>query len=179
MPLISLYIPWKHKKISGFLFSGGIERDQWYKINSFNFQILENCPRDLQADVSIHLHKQVLESNPAFKKLKMTSLRNISLHLSIIHLSPGDKIIYQGENIEALYFIENGSVEVKHGDALVGLIGEYLLTLSWRRSLSYRNQSINLQRKSTDWFLYDRDLRHERVKMNYMVRRNWSKNREI
>ena len=45
------------------------------------------------------------------------------MHLSIIHLSPGDKIIYQGENIEALYFIENGSVEVKHGDALVGLIG--------------------------------------------------------
>ena len=31
------------------------------------------------------------------------------------------------------------------------------LTLSWRRPLSYRNQSI-------DWFLYDNVLRHERVK---------------
>ena len=40
------------------------------------------------------------------------------------------------------------------------------LTLSWRRSLSYKNQSIDLQRKSMDWFLYDRDLRHERVKRN-------------
>ena len=38
-----------------------------------------------------------------------------------------------------------------------------LLTLSWRRSLSYRNQSIDLQSKSVDWFLYDRDLSHERV----------------
>ena len=38
------------------------------------------------------------------------------------------------------------------------------LTLSWRRPLSYRNQSIDLQSKSMDWFLYDRDLRHERVK---------------
>ena len=28
------------------------------------------------------------------------------------------------------------------------------------RSLSYKNQSIDLQRKSMDWFLYDRDLRH-------------------
>ena len=37
------------------------------------------------------------------------------------------------------------------------------LTLSWRRSLSYRNQSIDLQSKSMDWVLYDRDLRHERV----------------
>ena len=37
------------------------------------------------------------------------------------------------------------------------------VTLSWRRSLSCRNQSIDLQSKSIDWFLYDRDLRHERV----------------
>ena len=32
-----------------------------------------------------------------------------------------------------------------------------LLTLSWRRSLSYRNQSINFLCKLVDWFLYDRD----------------------
>ena len=30
-------------------------------------------------------------------------------------------------------------------------------------SLLYKNQSIDLQSKSMDWFLYDRDLRHERV----------------
>ena len=39
-----------------------------------------------------------------------------------------------------------------------------LLTLSWPRSLLYRNQSIDLQRKSMDWFLYDMGHRHERVK---------------
>ena len=37
-------------------------------------------------------------------------------------------------------------------------------TLSSRRSLSYRNQSIDLPCKSMDWFLYDRDLCYERVK---------------
>ena len=35
---------------------------------------------------------------------------------------------------------------------------------SWRRSVSYRNQFIDLQRKSMDWFLYDWDHRQERVK---------------
>ena len=40
------------------------------------------------------------------------------------------------------------------------------LTLSWRRSLSYRNHPIDLICKSVDWFLYDRDLRHERVNMD-------------
>ena len=39
-----------------------------------------------------------------------------------------------------------------------------LLTLSGRKPLSYRNQSTDLLRKSMDWFLYDNDLRHERVK---------------
>ena len=36
------------------------------------------------------------------------------------------------------------------------------LTPSLLRSLPCRNQSIDLQAKSVDLFLYDRDLRHER-----------------
>ena len=36
-----------------------------------------------------------------------------------------------------------------------------LLTRSWPRLLSYRNQSIDLQSKSMDRFLYDNGLRHE------------------
>ena len=41
------------------------------------------------------------------------------------------------------------------------------LTLSWWRSLSYKNQSIAM-----DSFLYDRDLRHERVKLNKVLSNN-------
>ena len=37
------------------------------------------------------------------------------------------------------------------------------LILSWWRSLSYRSQSTDLLCKSMKWFLYDRDLRHEKV----------------
>ena len=39
-----------------------------------------------------------------------------------------------------------------------------VLTLSWRRSLSYRNLSTDFLCKPVKWFLYDRDLHHERVK---------------
>ena len=39
-----------------------------------------------------------------------------------------------------------------------------VLTFLWRKSLSYRKQSTDLLCKSMDWFLYERDLRHERVK---------------
>ena len=44
-----------------------------------------------------------------------------------------------------------------------------LLTLSRRRSLSYRNQSIDLRSKSMGWFLCDNGLRHERVKFRYLI----------
>ena len=37
------------------------------------------------------------------------------------------------------------------------------LTLLWRMSLSYRNQFTDLPCKWMHWFLYDMDLRHERV----------------
>ena len=39
----------------------------------------------------------------------------------------------------------------------------FSLTLSRPRLTSYRNQSIDLQRKSMDWFLYDIGLGRERV----------------
>ena len=50
-----------------------------------------------------------------------------------------------------------------------GLCGS--LALSWRRPLSYRNQSIDLRCKSIDWFLYDNSLRLERV--NEVLRFSW------
>ena len=57
------------------------------------------------------------------------------------------------------------SQNVQNHSYLHGFIQEHLfLTLSWRRPISYRNQSIDLLCKSVDWFLYDIGLRHERVK---------------
>ena len=43
-----------------------------------------------------------------------------------------------------------------------------LLTLSWRRHLSYSNQSIHLLCKSMDWFLYDGDLLLERTDRSFL-----------
>ena len=40
------------------------------------------------------------------------------------------------------------------------------LTLSWRRPLSYWNQSIDLQSRSMDWFLYGNGFRLERIKVS-------------
>ena len=42
-------------------------------------------------------------------------------------------------------------------------INDFLFNLSWRRPLSYRNQSVDLLCKSMDCFLYDNGLPHEMV----------------
>ena len=44
------------------------------------------------------------------------------------------------------------------------------LTLSWWRILSYRNQSIDMQSKSVGWLLYVRDLCHETVNKNQLIK---------
>ena len=43
------------------------------------------------------------------------------------------------------------------------IVSLQLLTLSRWRPISYRNQSIDLQSKSMDWFLYDIGLHRERI----------------
>ena len=50
------------------------------------------------------------------------------------------------------------------------------LTLSRRRSLSYRNQFIDLLCKSMDWFLLDNGLRFERVKVRIITLTGWKWN---
>ena len=45
----------------------------------------------------------------------------------------------------------------------------FVVVLSWRKSLSYKNQSIDLLFKSMDWFLYNRDLCNERNKVIIII----------
>ena len=45
-----------------------------------------------------------------------------------------------------------------------------IILTHWRRFLSYRNQSDDLQSKSVDWFLYDRNILHERLNCCCMQR---------
>ena len=54
-----------------------------------------------------------------------------------------------------------------------------LLTLSWRKFLSYRSQTIDLFFKSMAWFLYDRGLHHDRVSYDSDQRLLWTSVWEI
>ena len=93
-----------------------------------------------------------LRKQPQFVKVESKVMKLLSINHVIV---PWINQQYFASNIiktllgSHLYFKNNENI--------------YLLTLSRRRFLSYRNQSIDLQFKSADWFLYDRDVRRERV----------------
>ena len=63
-------------------------------------------------------------------------------------------------------FLHASKYAINFGYTANRILYLWFLTFSWRRSVSYRNQS-----ESMDWFLYDRDLRHERVKTLWV---HWS-----
>ena len=68
--------------------------------------------------------------------------------------------VWQGANCVSAIFL--ATIEIyRFAEKLVRWS---YLALSWQGSLWYRNQSIDLLCKSTDWFLYDMDLCHEKVK---------------
>ena len=48
-------------------------------------------------------------------------------------------------------------------------LDEYIQLFSWQKSLSYKNQSIDLHYKLMDWFLYDKDICHERVRCSSLI----------
>ena len=51
----------------------------------------------------------------------------------------------------------------KSTTSLLQNYNKLILTLSWRSSQPDKNRSFDLLCKSMNWFLYDRDLRNERV----------------
>jgi hypothetical protein len=88
-----------------------------------SFQVLKQCPKDLQSDICIHLNRKVLYDNPAFRSMPMSVMRTIAMNFCICHVAPGDRVVHEGESLDVLYFISHGSFEVKQGDHVVGLLG--------------------------------------------------------
>ena len=53
------------------------------------------------------------------------------------------------------------------------IMDEELLDSFMTEVMLYRNQYIDLERKSMDWFLYDSDIRHERVNALLLACIHW------
>ena len=123
-------------------------------------------------DIRLFLQQLSIEYS---EKGKNQSKKKVSLKLSrclpaillkkvfIVHVLLGINLIfcknYFHHHLPRAYLRLLQTSKIEKFAIIVGDFNSFM-----RRPQPYRNQSIDLQSKLMDWFLYDNGLRHERVK---------------
>ena len=95
-------------------------------IFQYNFQVLKGFPECLQADICLHLNRNLLQGCPAFSHMSQGCLRALSLRFRTTHAPPGDTLVHRGDMLTAIYFISRGSLEIIKDDLVVAILGKYL-----------------------------------------------------
>ncbi|EDV27265.1 uncharacterized protein TRIADDRAFT_23112, partial [Trichoplax adhaerens] len=85
--------------------------------------VLKSFPESLQAEVSLHLNRNLLKESTAFKMCTPSCLRSLAFKIESAHYPPGDYLVMQGDKLNFLYFISRGSVEVLRNDVVVAILG--------------------------------------------------------
>lgn len=107
-----------------------------YLIDFFCFkislQVLQICPKDMRADICVHLNRKVFKEHPAFRLASDGCLRALAMEFQTIHCAPGDLIYHAGESVDSLCFVVSGSLEVIQDDEVVAILGKYISTSALR-----------------------------------------------
>ena len=81
-------------------------------VRTFQEKVLGVCPKDMRADICVHLNRRVFNGCPAFRLASDGCLRALAVNFDMIHSAPGDFIFRKGESIRELCFVVSGSLEV-------------------------------------------------------------------
>ncbi len=100
-------------------------------------------PRDLQADVSVQIHKPVFEAMPEFRAAPTPALRSIARFFTTLRTAPGDRVIQQGETIDDLFIVAQGSLEVRKKGQIVGILGKHVFVSSDGGTIKETEKSYN------------------------------------
>ncbi|XP_034017491.1 potassium voltage-gated channel subfamily H member 5-like isoform X2 [Thalassophryne amazonica] len=100
--------------VSTWAMSKGIDTDK----------VLSICPKDMRADICVHLNRQVFNEHPAFRLASDGCLRSLAVEFQTTHCAPGDLIFHIGESIDTLCFVVSGSLEVIQDDEVIAILGK-------------------------------------------------------
>lgn len=97
--------------------------NRWIILSNL-FQVLSICPKDMRADICVHLNRQVFNDHPAFRLASDGCLRSLAVEFQTTHCAPGDLIFHIGESVDTLCFVVSGSLEVIQDDEVIAILGE-------------------------------------------------------
>ena len=84
----------------------------FFSYSNMQERVLSVCPKDMRADICVHLNRRVFNGCPAFRLASDGCLRALAVNFDMIHSAPGDFIFRKGESIRELCFVVTGSLEV-------------------------------------------------------------------
>uniref|UniRef100_A0A8C1BUS5 Potassium voltage-gated channel, subfamily H (eag-related), member 5b n=1 Tax=Cyprinus carpio carpio TaxID=630221 RepID=A0A8C1BUS5_CYPCA len=87
-------------------------------------KVLSICPKDMRADICVHLNRKVFNEHPAFRLASDGCLRSLAVQFQMIHSAPGDLIFHAGESVDLLCFVVSGSLEVIQDDEVIAILGK-------------------------------------------------------
>ncbi|XP_062851494.1 potassium voltage-gated channel subfamily H member 5, partial [Trichomycterus rosablanca] len=87
-------------------------------------KVLSICPKDMRADICVHLNRKVFNEHPAFRLASDGCLRSLAVEFQTIHSAPGDLIFHSGESVDTLCFVVSGSLEVIQDDEVIAILGK-------------------------------------------------------
>uniref|UniRef100_A0A3Q3VZK5 Uncharacterized protein n=1 Tax=Mola mola TaxID=94237 RepID=A0A3Q3VZK5_MOLML len=121
----------------------------WTYTNGIDMNtVLKGFPECLQADICLHLNKNLLHNCKAFQGATQGCLRALAMHFKTTHAPPGDTLVHSGDVLTALYFLSRGSIEIMKDDIVVGSQGG---GGGW--SLPQNGPSLEKENKKPGWRL--------------------------
>ncbi|CAK9297251.1 unnamed protein product [Gordionus sp. m RMFG-2023] len=97
-------------------------------------KVFTYCPKDMQADICVHLNRKVFQDQAAFRLASDGCLRALAVNFQMNHNAPGDLICHTGESVDTLFFVVSGSLEVIQDDEVVAVLsnGDVFGDYFWR-----------------------------------------------
>ncbi|XP_034180287.2 potassium voltage-gated channel seizure isoform X6 [Osmia lignaria lignaria] len=97
----------------------------WTYTNGIDMNsVLKGFPECLQADICLHLNRNLLNNCRAFEGASPGCLRALSLKFKTTHAPPGDTLVHRGDVLTSLYFISRGSIEILKSDVVMAILGK-------------------------------------------------------
>ncbi|KAM7375221.1 hypothetical protein PAMA_014351 [Pampus argenteus] len=97
----------------------------WTYTNGIDMNmVLKGFPECLQADICLHLNKNLLQGCKAFQGATKGCLRALAMRFKTTHAPPGDTLVHSGDVLTALYFVSRGSIEILKDDVVVAILGK-------------------------------------------------------
>ncbi|XP_055686289.1 potassium voltage-gated channel unc-103 isoform X11 [Lutzomyia longipalpis] len=97
----------------------------WAYTNGIDMNsVLKGFPECLQADICLHLNRNLLTSCSAFEGASPGCLRALSLKFKTTHAPPGDTLVHKGDVLTSLYFIARGSIEILKDDVVMAILSK-------------------------------------------------------